>query len=124
MVSKHANTVKKLGFIAWHEKQLITGFAWLVSCLLCGFLFVSVIEVVGFDVSGIALIVTLVALYVIGLAVIELFRRFWMHFSYAQHCASSATCKRCNSYGLFKVIVDTQPIYARCEKCDHSWVIE
>ena len=108
----------------WHEKQLYTSFAWLISCLLCGFLFVSVIEVAGFNVTGIALIATLVALYVIGLAIIELFRRFWAQFTYAQHCANAATCQNCYSYGLFKVIVDAQPIYARCEKCDHSWVID
>jgi hypothetical protein len=115
---------QKLGFIRWHEKQLYLSFAWLISCLMCGFLFVAIIEVVGLNASGMALITTLVALYLVGIGVVELFRRFWMRFSYAQHCASSATCKNCQSYGLFKVIPDTQPIYARCEKCDHSWVIE
>lgn len=116
--------MQKLGFIRWHEKQLYTSFAWLVSCLMCGFLFVSIIEVIGFNASGMALIATLAILYLVGLGSIELFRRFWARFSYAQHCASCATCKNCNSYGLFKVIADTKPIYARCDKCDHQWVIE
>lgn len=91
---------------------------------MLGFLFVSIIEVVGLKITGMALIATLVVLYLTGLGIIELFRRFWVRFSYAQHCASSATCKNCNSYGLFKVTLDTRPIYARCEKCDHCWVIE
>ncbi len=113
-----------ISFITWHEKQLFTSFAWLVSCLLCGFLFVSIIEVVGLNVSGIGLIAMLLVLYLVGLAIIELFRRFWLGFSYAQHCANLATCQNCNSYGLFKVIIDTQPIYARCKKCDYRWVIK
>lgn len=110
-------------FKNWHEKQLYTSFAWLVSCLMCGFLFATVVEYVAKYASGIFTIISLVALYGIGIAAIELFRRFWMKFSFTQYCASSATCENCGSYGLFKVRTDTWPIYARCQKCDHQWVI-
>ncbi len=116
--------MQKLRFIRWHEKQLYYSFAWLISCLLCGFLFVTIIEFVGLNTSGTILIITLIVLYVIGLGTIELFRRFWLRFSYAQNCASAATCKKCGNYGLFNVITETRPIYARCKKCDHQWVIE
>jgi hypothetical protein len=110
-------------FVRWHERQLFSSFAWLISCLLCGVLFFAVIEFVALKSSGIFTIVSLVILYAIGLAAVELFRRFWMKFAFAQHCASSATCDKCNSYGLFDVRDETWPIYARCQKCDHSWVI-
>jgi hypothetical protein len=115
--------VNHLTFIQWHERQLFGSFAWLVSCLMCGLLFFAVIEFVAMKSSGIFTIVTLVILYAIGLAVIELFRRFWLHFAFAQRCAGLATCRDCNSYGLFEVRKDTWPIYARCQKCDHQWVI-
>ena len=110
-------------FNRWHEKQLFLSFAWLLSCLMCGFLFVAVVEFVGKNLSGIFTVISLVVLYGIGLGAIELFRRFWMQFSFAQHCASSATCSACGSYGLFQVRTDTWPIYARCQHCDHQWVI-
>ena len=110
-------------FSRWHEGQLFLSFAWLLSCLMCGFLFVAIIELVGVSFSGIFSIVTLIVLYVVGLAIIELFRRFWRQFSIAQKCASSATCNKCHSYGLFQVRVNAWPIYARCQKCDHQWVI-
>ena len=115
---------KRINFIRWHEKQLYACFAWLISCLMCGFLFVSIIEVVGFNNEGVLQIATLIILYLVGLATIELFRRFWRRFSHAQYCASAATCRQCRSYGLFDMIPDTHPIYARCEKCGHQWVIE
>ena len=115
--------MQKLKFSRWHERQLYYSFAWLISCLLCGFLFVTIIEFVGLNTSGVILIITLVVLYVIGLGTIELFRQFWLRFAYAQHCASAATCKSCGTYGLFSVIIETRPIYARCKKCDHQWVI-
>jgi len=116
--------MQKLKFNRWHERQLYHSFAWLISCLMCGFLFVAIIEYVGFNSSGSILIITLIVLYVVGLGIIEFFRRFWLRFSYAQNCASAATCKNCNAYGLFKVKLEVKPIYARCKRCNHRWVIE
>lgn len=110
-------------FSRWHEKQLFTSFAWLLSCLMCGFLFVAIIEFVGINFSGIFSILSILVLYLIGIAIIELFRRFWLCFSYAQMCANSATCPSCGSYGAFEVREGVRPIYARCQRCKHQWVI-
>lgn len=115
--------IQHLKFNRWHEKQLFLSFAWLLSCLMCGFLFVAIVEFVGVNFSGIFSILSILVLYLIGIAIIELFRRFWMRFSLAQQCANSATCDSCRSYGLFEVRVGAWPIYARCQKCDHQWVI-
>jgi len=98
-------------------------FAWLLSCLMCGFVFVAVVEFVGVNFSGIFSILSILALYLIGIVIIELFRRFWMRFSFAQSCAGEATCKTCGSYGNFDVRLGARPIYARCRACDHQWVI-
>lgn len=119
----HNRIIHSLKFNRWHEKQLTASFAWLVSCLLCGFLFAVVAEYVTRHASGIATYVALIGLYFIGISAIELYRQFWMRFSLAQTCASHATCSNCETYGLFEVRVDAWPIYARCQKCDHSWVI-
>jgi len=115
--------MQQIKFNRWHERQLFLSFAWLLSCLMCGFLFVAIIEFVGVNFSGIFSILSILVLYLIGIAIIELFRRFWMQFSFAQLCANSATCKSCGTYGSFEVRVGAHPIYARCQKCDHQWVI-
>jgi hypothetical protein len=115
--------MQHLSFNRWHERQLFASFAWLLSCLMCGFLFVAIIEFVGVNFSGIFSILSILVLYLIGIAIIELFRRFWMCFAFAQLCASSATCSSCNSYGAFEVRRDARPIYARCKRCNHQWVI-
>ena len=116
--------MRKLAFNRWHERQLYYSFAWLISCLLCGFLFAAILEIFGLNSSGLMLVITLAALYLIGFGIIELFRQFWLRFSYAQECASAATCKNCSAYGLFNVTVEVRPIYARCNQCNHQWVIE
>ena len=116
--------MQKIRFIRWHERQLYFSFAWLISCLMSGFLFLSILEIIGTKSSGIVLIITLIVLYANGMAIIELFRQFWIRFCHAQECASAATCKNCNDYGLFDVTVGSKPIYARCEKCNHHWGIK
>ena len=98
-------------------------FAWLLGCLMCGFLFAAIVEYVGFHFSGISSLLSIAVLYLLGIAAIDMFRRFWMHFSFAQLCANSATCKSCGSYGAFSVRVGVRPIYVRCQRCDHQWVI-
>jgi len=83
----HNRLMQHQKFNRWHEKQLYLSFAWLLSCLMCGFLFAAIVEFVGKNLSGIFTIISLVVLYGIGLAAIELFRRFWMQFSFAQQSA-------------------------------------
>ncbi len=119
----HNRIMQNLKFNRWHERQLVGSFAWLVSCLMCGFLFAAVVEYVAKYASGMFTIISLVGLYAIGIAAIELFRRFWMQFTFTQYCANAATCDSCGSYGLFEVRAEAWPIYARCQKCDHQWVI-
>lgn len=119
----HNQIMQTLKFNRWHEKQLISSFSWLVSCLLCGFLFAVVAEYVIRYASGVYTYAGIIGLYFIGIGVIELFRQFYMRFSFAQYCANAATCGNCDTYGLFEVRAETWPIYAVCQKCDHRWVI-
>ena len=110
--------MRQLKFNRWHERQLAMSFAWLLSCLMC-----AIIEFVGVNFSGIFSILSILLLYLVGIAIIELFRRFWARFSFAQLCANAATCRSCGRYGAFSVRVGARPIYARCQGCDHQWVI-
>ena len=114
----------RLGFQRWHERLLYKSYAWLALCLLNGFIFVAVLEFGSFDNFGLLTAITLIGLYIVGLGVVDTFRRFWVGVSYAQRCANSATCSKCDAYGLFDVVEEARPIYARCNKCDHQWVIE
>jgi hypothetical protein len=55
--------MQQLKFNRWHERQLFLSFAWLLSCLMCGFLFVAIIEFVGVNFSGIFSILSILVLY-------------------------------------------------------------
>ena len=112
------------GFRRWHERQLALSYAWLTTCLLCGVLVATILEFVGLKGPGITPYVTLVALYFIGLLGFTAWQQFWARLSRAQRFANLATCTRCNAYGLFDVMDDTEQINAVCRACGHRWVIE
>ena len=63
--------MQQLKFNRWHERQLFLSFAWLLSCLMCGFLFVAIIEFVGVNFSGIFSILSILVLYLIGIVIID-----------------------------------------------------
>ncbi|MCZ7596804.1 MAG: hypothetical protein M5U09_02140 [Gammaproteobacteria bacterium] len=80
------------GFRRWHERQLFEAFGWLAVCLLCGVVFAAVLELVGLSTPGLTPIITMVVLYLTGLAGVAAWRRFWSTLSRAQAFAEGATC--------------------------------
>src|SRR5690606_42112897 len=82
------------GFRRWHERQLFEAFGWLAVCLLCGEVFAAVLEFVGLSTPGLTPIVTLVVVYLVGLAEVAAWRRFWSMLSRAQAFAEGAKIGR------------------------------
>jgi len=111
------------GFRRWYERQLFEAFGWLAVCLLCGVVFAAVLEFVGLSTPGLTPIVTLVVLYLVGLAGVAAWRRFWSMLSRAQAFAEGATCAQCGGYGLFDVIFHDEAIAANCRRCGNRWII-
>lgn len=111
------------GFRRWYARQLYLAFAFLTTCLLSGVLLTAILEFVGLDGPGVQPLLTLVAVYLVGLLAIESFRRFWLILRHAQCCANAATCAQCGGYGLFDVVRDGDAIPATCRRCGHRWRI-
>ena len=116
-----ARDITRLGFQRWYERQMYEAYAWLTTCLLSGVAFTAIIELVGFATPGLTPYLTIVILYFVGLMALMSFRRFWRMLSRAQIYADKATCKRCNSYGVFDMIGKLDHLLARCRKCGHEW---
>lgn len=102
---------------------MIEAYAWLTTCLLGGIVFTAIIELVGFATPGFTPLLTLTALYFVGLMCLMSFRRFWLMLSRAQTYANRANCPRCGSYGAFAVTIESARIPVRCGKCGQQWTI-
>ena len=122
-VMDQARSIAKLGFRRWYARQMYEAFAWLTTCLLSGVVFTAILEFVGLRTPGLTPLVTLTVLYFIGLMGLMSFKRFWTMLSRATVYSDSATCVRCDSYGLFEVTRQSERIPVRCRNCGHEWSI-
>ncbi len=122
-VSEPARSISRLGFRRWYERQLFESFAWLTTCLLCGVAFAAILEFVGLRTPGLTPLLTITVLYFVGLIGVTAWRTFWSRLSRAQGYADGATCRRCDTYGLFEVMGEARSIPVRCRRCGHEWTI-
>lgn len=119
-----AHSIRKLGFHRWYERRLLESFGWLIVCLLCAFVIGAVLEIVGLKTPGLTPLLTLAALYLVGLAGIKAWQRFAVVFAEAQRFANRSTCPECSSNGRFTVLSETARMRVQCRKCGHEWTIE
>lgn len=133
-----ADSIRKLGFRKWYERQLIESHAWLVSCFLGLILVGTSMELPAFP-GGVPRILgsTLIAGigWLLGWAA---WRRYTRILFLAERLGKSATCRQCGKYAAFDVLaagperpppgeneIDPAAIWlkVRCRKCGHPWTI-
>lgn len=115
-----ADSIERLGFKRWYERQLIEGHAWLVTCILCALAIGAVLELTGFRLSSIAGLVTLGFVYLAGLFAWHSLKRYRAIMTQAERLSEQSTCKACRAYAAFSITAE-QPMSARCLKCAHEW---
>src|SRR6187401_2303159 len=130
-----AESIRKRGFLRWHERQLIEAHAGLVTA------FLSLIMVVicwdqfrsgdgGFRQAALYVALTAAGIALCYKAVTLYFRGLFL----AEHFASQAVCSACQTYGRIEVLalpavaspgagdtVDGDWFRVRCRKCGHDW---
>ena len=116
-----ADSIQRLGFRRWYERQLYESFAWLTTCLLCGAAFAAVFEFIGFKGGGAWPMLTLLVLYVVGMLGLTAWRASRQSLTRAQDYAGRATCSRCSAYGLFDVKAAASRVGVQCRKCGNEW---
>ncbi|MGA8051526.1 MAG: hypothetical protein WCA09_15220 [Burkholderiales bacterium] len=120
-----ARGIGRLSFRRWYERQLIESHLWLVSCILCALGAAALANAyLSFHALGLRLLLTLVAIYVLGLVCWYSWRRYRMLMLEAQRVAEAATCRACGAEGQFDVVAPVStPMSVRCLKCGQGWVV-
>lgn len=131
-----ANSIRKLGFRRWHERQLIEAHACLVTAFLSLIVVLICMDQVHWREPGIQLL-SMLGLIAAGLAlgfktVLIYFRMLFR----AERFAAQATCDECKTYGVIEVLTasgsGTQALAGagngdwlkvRCRKCGHDWTM-
>ena len=113
-----ADSIRRLGFNRWYERQLIEGHAWFISGFICMIHIAACVEELSFRGSAwhvlgyVALVLGAGAVGIYGIV------RYQQILVEAERVGERATCPGCGTYARFKLFADC---VARCRKCDRQW---
>ncbi|HZM36745.1 MAG TPA: hypothetical protein VFC18_19945 [Burkholderiales bacterium] len=121
MTAEPARSIEKLGFRRWYERQLIECHAWLVTCLLCAFAALALIEGLDFRAAFFGSLVRGAMAFAAGLLSWITLQRYVAMLVRANRLAEHATCGKCGTYGRFSFVEGQARV--RCGSCEHEWPI-
>lgn len=117
-----ADSIRRLGFRRWYERQLIDGFASLVTALLCTIVILACREAAEFRALNARLASLLLISFGAGAAAIVAVRRFLSVLARAERYGDKSTCASCGTYARFELLADVAGVLSvRCRKCHHEW---
>lgn len=116
-------SIGRLGFRRWYERQLLESHAWLVTCLLCGFAALALLEGISFAADVFGSVLRLALVFLAGVVGWYGFKRYAVMMVQAGRLADHATCKSCGTYGSFEVLGEHGRMPVRCRGCRHEWYI-
>jgi len=113
-----ADSIVRIGFRRWYERQLIEAHAWFITCFMCMIAIAACMEELNFRgplprlLTYVTFVVAAGAIGIYGL------RRFQDIMVQAESLGEHATCKGCGAYARFRMISASE---ARCRMCAHEW---
>jgi hypothetical protein len=116
-----AESIGRLGFRKWYERQLIEGHAWFVSCFLCMLAVAACLEELSFRGPLGRVLAYGGFVFVAGVVGIYGYVRYSRIMGVAERLGDQATCSGCGTYGRFAVI--GAPFTVRCRKCGNEWPV-
>ena len=113
-----ADSIRRLGFNRWYERQLIECHAWFISGFICLITVAACIEQISFRGSALHLLTYAGIVLGAGLVGIYGIVRYQQILVQAERVGEKATCPGCDTYARFKLFAGCM---ARCRKCDREW---
>jgi len=133
-----AESIVRLGFRRWYERQLIESHAYLVTGFLCLIVVLASIEDFNLRAPGFKPLIMLALIIGAGLVGYFACMRYFTMLAYAEHIAGKSTCGKCSAHAAFTVTgsgsgrsaaadeesPSTSAWFAvKCRKCGHQWTI-
>jgi hypothetical protein len=122
-----ADGIRKHGFRAWHERELLAGHGWLVLTLLCGVVAFAALESLLKSNGWAEHAMNALIILVVGGIGLAALRRFLFMLVRAQKASSQATCPGCTVFGRLAVVAEDRTetwVRVRCRACAHEWSID
>ena len=120
-----ADGVRRHGFRKWYERELLSGHAHMLLCLLATIALLASFEAMRGGTLGEKLM-DLAFAAVSALIGVWSLRRYLYLLMHAEEVANQANCPQCTEYGRFEVAGEDRRqkcVQVRCLKCRHHWPI-
>lgn len=122
------NTIRRLGFRKWYERELLQSHANLVLLLLACVGLLGAAEVFTKQRPLIEQLDVLAAAAASAAIGVFALRRYLYLLNHAEYVANQAHCPRCGTYARFELVGEHVPssssLHVRCRQCGHDWRIE
>jgi len=132
-----AESIVRLGFNRWYERQLIESHAYLVTGFLCLIVVLASVEDFSLRAPGFKPLIMLALIIGAGLVCYFSCMRYFTMLAYAEHIAGKSTCEQCGARAAFTVTGSSRSPSAagektesadswfavKCRKCGHEWTI-
>ncbi len=115
-----ADSIQRIGFRRWYERQLIRGHVWFVAGFLGMFAVAAFVEQLRLgDPLLLQLAVTAGIVAAGSLGGYGLLRYLTI-MTTTLRIGEHATCRACGTYGRFSMV---SPSRAHCRKCANEWLL-
>lgn len=119
-----AEAIGRLGFRRWYERELLVGHGWLVGSLLCLFALLALLEDLSNRTAGLGPLIVIAAACAAGAIAWYSLKRYLLMLLRAEHLAEHSTCKRCGTYGRYRLVGATSAsMIVCCRNCAYEWTI-
>ncbi len=120
-----SDSIGKLGFRKWYERQLIEAHAWLISCVLCIICVAVFAEEISFRLGAMRGLGFVGLIAAAGWVASFAWKRYLLTMTEAERLAACSVCPGCGAYGIFYVSRATRgaAMDVRCRRCNADWTI-
>jgi predicted RNA-binding Zn-ribbon protein involved in translation (DUF1610 family) len=120
-----AETVMRVGFRKWYERQLLSSHAHMALAFLSVIALLASMEAFR-GAQGDAQVMNMLFVIVCGAVAWWALRRYVFLMMRAERTANQASCPDCGEYGRFRIVRQRssgEEVDVHCKKCSCEWMI-
>ena len=122
-----AQSIRRLGFRKWYERELLQGHANLLLLLLATLGLLASVELLSSQMTLADRAQVLVGAAVSAAIGYFALRRYLRLLNHAEYVADQAICRRCDTYAKWELVgeeANGARLQVRCRKCANCWQIQ
>jgi hypothetical protein len=122
-----ADGIRKHGFRAWHERELLLSFAWMALLVLCGVAAFAALEALFNSRELLDMMLSVLVITASGAIGVVALQRFLSGLIRAQTASSQAVCAQCETFGRLTVVAEDRDdtwVRVRCGGCAYEWLMD